>query len=436
MLLVAAVDDSDDVDEVVSAATVLAGELRTAEHLEPAVVEGLVRLSPSGIAFRHPLVRSSVQHGVRAERARRPLRPRCSGRPAGPARLAPGIGGHRARRVRRCGDGRRRDPGAAARIGAGCPAGPRTSRRTERYRGGTRATTAPAAELAAQSGRSAQSRGYLDRSRSLLADPHDRLLWEAVDELTDESMHGGAVRVDALVGLAEQARTRGDEDLALRFLLRAAMRCWHLDFGADVERRVVAATELGRRSTEHDPRRLVIYAYASPFERAADVVGILAERAPSRDDDPGQLLMYGYAGACTGGLPRGRVYCRAAAESLREQDRLTMLVEALSLLAWCALRRSRWHVALPAAEECVRIAGEIGQPVPEAAGLAALAAIGGVQGDDEAAEALAVRAEALATATRNTIGLAVTHLARGLTAGRSGAPGGGLRAVLAPLCAA
>ena len=421
LLLVAAIHDSDDVAEVLAGATLLAGSPRTVEDLDPAVADGLVRMSTSALQFRHPLVRSAVQQGMQAGR-RRSAHAALSSVVADQADRS---AWHRASAVLGY------DEAVAAQMDEVAVRAQRRGAVSGALQAFVRAAELSdsdaargrrllrAAEVAAEAGRSAEGRAYRERSRTLLKDPHDKLRLAAVEEVTDESMSGGAARVDALVRLADDARRQGDGDLALRFLLRAATRCWHLDFGPEVEGRVVAATdrlELGPR----DPRRLVIYAYAAPFERGADVVEALADRSPRDDDDPADLLMLGYAGACTGAYQEAAIHCSAAADVLREQGRLVLLAEALSLLTWSTLRRSQWQVALPAAEECVRIAHEIGHPVPEAAGLAALAAIAGIQGDAERAEALAVRAEQLATATGNTIGLAVTHLARGLTSAGQG----------------
>lgn len=422
LLLVAAVDDSDDVDEVVTAASVLAGTRRDVEDLDPAANDGLVRVSSATIDFRHPLVRSAVQQGASARRRR-----------AAHAALASVVDDPDRRAWHRASAVVGRDESVAADLEdvavralrrGSAPGSLQALERAAALSGSGAARgrrLLRAAELAAQAGRAPASRGYLDRARPLLGDLHDQLRLQAVEELTDESMHGGSARVDALIRLAEQARQQDDDDLALRFLLRAAMRCWHHNFSPDVERRVVAATDR-LPVDDQDPRRLVILGYASPFERGAEVLDLLARRPLDPDDDPADLLMCGYAAACIGGYQEAELYCTAAADRLREQGRLTLLTEALSLLTWSTLRRNRWQVAAPAAEECVRIAREIRQPVPEVAGLAASAAIAGLRGDDAAADAFAVQAEQLATATGNTIGLAVTHVARGLTAAGRGLP--------------
>ena len=64
LLLVAAVDDSGDLDEVLSAARLLAGSARTVDDLAPAVSAGLARTGPGGVRFRHPLVRSAVHQAA------------------------------------------------------------------------------------------------------------------------------------------------------------------------------------------------------------------------------------------------------------------------------------------------------------------------------------------------------------------------------------
>ena len=53
------------------------------------------------------------------------------------------------------------------------------------------------AELATAAGRADLAREHLAQARPLLDDAHDRLRLEAAAETTDESMEGGAARVDA-----------------------------------------------------------------------------------------------------------------------------------------------------------------------------------------------------------------------------------------------
>jgi DNA-binding CsgD family transcriptional regulator len=422
LLLAAAIGDTGDVVDVLAVARLVAGAPREVADLDPAVLAGLATVDAAGIRFRHPLVRSAVSQAAPAGRRQAvhaALAELAVDQPDRRAwHLAYAVAAPSEAVAHELDDAAVRAERRGA-VTAAMQALQRAARLSESpVARGRRLLRV--AELAAAAGRSDLARKHLADAAPLLADAHDRLRLEAVAELTDAALHGGAARVDALVGLAEESLRQHDEDLALRFLLRASSRCWHLDFGPDVERRVVDAAD---RLTvgEEDPRLVVIQANAAPFDRAGRVIQVLHRRVPRPDDDPRDLLMYGFAGACVGAYAEAEAYCAAAAEGLREQGRLTQLAEALSLLAWAALRRARWQVAAPAAQECVRVARDIHQPIPEAAGLAAQAMIAGLRGEDEA-DARGRQAEQLATATRNTIGLAVTHLANGVTAAGRGRP--------------
>ena len=422
LLLTAAVGDTGDLVEILAAAGLVAGTPRSVDDLAPAVAAGLITMDDGVVRFRHPLVASAVGQVGSAGR-----------RQAVHAALAAVIvdqpdrqAWHRASAVTAPSEAVAHDldeaAGRAERRGAVTAAMQALDRAARLSESGvTRGRRLlRAAELAAAAGHHELAAERLAQARPVLTGAHDRLRLEAVSESTDASLQGGPGRVDALVGLARESLRQDDADLALRFLQRAAARCWHLDFGPDVEQRVVEASEqLGVDET--DPRLLLVLAQAAPFDRAARVVEILRHRASRPDDDPARLGMYGFAAATVGAYAEAETYCAAAAEGLREQGRLTQLAEALSLLTWSTVRRGRWQVAAPAAQECIRVAREIRQPIPEAAGLAAMAMISGLRGED-GAEEYGVQAAQLASATRNTIGLAVTHLARGVTAAGLGRP--------------
>jgi DNA-binding CsgD family transcriptional regulator len=134
------------------------------------------------------------------------------------------------------------------------------------------------------------------------------------------------------------------------------------------------------------------------------------------------LLLFGHAAACVGSFSDAEVFCSAAAEGLREQGRLPLLAQALSLIAWAALRRGRWHVAVPAAEECLRLAEDTRQPVVQVAGLAAQAMIAGIRGDEETTLLLAARAERVGAANSVSVGLALVQTARAISDAGAGRP--------------
>src|SRR5207237_6590924 len=60
LLLVAAVDDGGDLDELLSATQVLEGAGMPVDAVAPAVAAQLVEIEGRDLRFRHPLVRSSL----------------------------------------------------------------------------------------------------------------------------------------------------------------------------------------------------------------------------------------------------------------------------------------------------------------------------------------------------------------------------------------
>jgi DNA-binding CsgD family transcriptional regulator len=424
LLLLAALNDSDSLSEVMAAGAVLRSVEVTLEDLAPAISASLVEVTRSSVRFRHPLIRSAVYQSstlhrrqrshaalssVLHEDADRRVWHRAAGTLGTDEAVATDLEevGSRAER-------RGTIPGAISALERSAELTGSTLQRGRRL--------VRAADLAQQIGQSNQVDRLLQEARPLLSHSRDRLRWEWVREVSDEAMEGGASRVDALVAMADEARQQSETDLAVDLLLRAGTRCWHLDLGELVGERVVAASERLRLEAT-DPRQLVINAYASPLRRGASVIELLPRPEVIRDQQPDRLLLVGHAAACVGAFSEAEAICAAAADGLRRQGRLAPLSRALMLQAWAAARRSRWQVAIPAAEECVRLAIETHQPIVVATGLAAQATVAAVRGDLVSAGDFATRAEQSALAHRNNIGLALTQVARALSAageGRSG----------------
>src|SRR5664279_386400 len=64
LLLLASVDDRDDVGELLRAGSALSGTHVTLEALEPARVAGLVQFEERAVRFHHPLVRSAIRQAA------------------------------------------------------------------------------------------------------------------------------------------------------------------------------------------------------------------------------------------------------------------------------------------------------------------------------------------------------------------------------------
>jgi len=423
LLVLSALNDSPRLSESLAAAHRLTGSPHSLHDLDAAVAAGLVRLDAQHLRFRHPLVRSALVQStspgrrqsahaalgsvVRDDPDRRAWHLALS--TVGPDDEVAADLEATADRAFRRGSAQ----GAVDALERAARLSGAASDRSQRL--------LRAAEIACETGSRELTRRLLDEARPGIRSTSERLRYAAVEDLTDESLGGGAGRVEALVALADDARRIPDVDLALRFLMRAATRCWHLDFGAEVEQRVLDA--LDRLPGEDgDARRLVIRAYTSPLQHGVEIARAVAERSVRPEVDPGDLLLLGYAAACVGASREADTICARAADRLRELGRLTGLVEALSLQAWAALRRGRFDVVESVARECAQVAADIRRPIPQAAALAALAAVAGIRGDTARATELATGAEQIAVSGRNTIGLAVTQVARGLIAASAGRP--------------
>jgi ATP/maltotriose-dependent transcriptional regulator MalT len=84
--------------------------------------------------------------------------------------------------------------------------------------------------------------------------------------------------------------------------------------------------------------------------------------------------------------------------------------------AWSAIQLGEWTGIGPTAEEAASLARETDQPLWTAGAHSALAALAGVRGETGQAERLAVEAERAALPSRSSNLLAVTQVARGITA--------------------
>lgn len=167
---------------------------------------------------------------------------------------------------------------------------------------------------------------------------------------------------------------------------------------------------------------MLIRAYASPFERGAEVLALLDRSGVTRAADLAGLHMLGQAAACVGAFAQTETLCAAAARGLREQGRLAPLARVLSLQAWAALRCSRWVAASAAAEESARLAEETRQPLRRADALSARAMLASMRGDADAAARMATEAEGPALAVGSSMTLALVQNAWAMIASVSGRP--------------
>jgi DNA-binding CsgD family transcriptional regulator len=419
LVLLAALNDSDGVAAVLDAATAL-GHDASLDDLGVAMSAGLIALEGTALRFRHPIIRSAIHRAASMTR-----------RQAAHAALAKVLVSEPDRSVwHRAASIVGRDEAVAAELEE---VGLRACRQgaidtaVAAFRRSAELSDVPAhaGRRLLRASELAFELGEADLGEHLLStasvEPSDRMRLEWVRELSDERVTGGADRADALIEFAENARRGGDVDLALRFLSRAASRCWTTDLGAAAAQRVIAATDRLPIDVT-DPRRLAIRAHASPLDHGGEIIASLDRPGVRRAADVDGLHLLARAAACVGAFDKAEILCASATSGLREQARLVALAQVLGLQAWAALRRSHWDVASVAAEEAARLAEETRQPRLRADALAAQAMLAAMRGDSDLGTRLTAQAEDLSQATESNVTTALILNARAMIAASAGRP--------------
>jgi DNA-binding CsgD family transcriptional regulator len=417
LLLVAALNDGDDLGETLEAAGALDGAAEDLDAIAPATAAGIVDVDLHKIRFRHPLIRSAV-----AQRAG------VAGRRRAHEGLATVLGAHPDRRAwHRAAllTGEHEDvaleleeAGSRARQrGAVAVAVSAMRRAAELGEPGRRdRRLLAAAGLAVEMGRpDVVDRLLRDVDRPNLGDLESaRATWVAETGLTRPL--GNAERSISLIDVAERAGAAGDHDLHVDLLWLVASRAWWVDPGPEARRSLVdAAQRLGGADAE-DPRVFAIHAYADPWGHAAGVLARLTAVAAGGRLDTDAARFFGPAALVVGAFDLGTDFLAAAVEGLRTQGRLGHLPRLLTLYSGMAARLGEWEVAMTAAEEARRLAEELGEPQWAAAADTAIALVAAMRGDEEKAERLAVQAEVVAHAAGANITVAFAQFGKVLAA--------------------
>jgi DNA-binding CsgD family transcriptional regulator len=427
VLLVAALNDGDDLTETLAGASALAGTELDADALAPAVAAGIVTADLRTLRFRHPLMRSAVaQHaGVAARRRAHEalaavLRDHPDRRAWHRAALLTGTHEDVA--------GELEDAAARARRrGAVATAVSALRRAAELGQPQMRdRRLLAAAALAVEMGRpdlverllAGVDRGRLDDLDGA------RATW--VEETALTRPLGGTERFTGLIAAAERAGAAGDRDLHVDLLWLVASRAWWADPGPDARAALIAAAGRLGGADAPDPRVFAVHAYADPWGHAAGVLDRLdaATAAPGAVGlDADAVRFYGPAALVVGAFDLGIDLLGAAVEGLRTQGRLGHLPRLLTLYASMAARLGEWDTALTAADEARRLADELGEPQWSAAADTASAMVLAMRGDEEQALRLCAGAELVAGPVGANITMAFAQFGKvlaGLAIGRHG----------------
>ena len=417
LLLIAAVDDSTDLAEILAAATAAWGTEITAGDLAGALQAGLIQIEEPGIRFRHPLVRSAIYQEATLPQRR-----------AAHAALASLLAGQPDRRAwHRAASVTGPDEAVAAELEQAA------ARAQER---GAIATAVAARERAAMltgdpalrgsrllhAAELASDLGRLDITARLMREARPlsfgglertRLAW--LENTVNPGKPGDQGRLRTLLSLADQARQEEDPDLALSILAGAAFTCFWADHDEQLRQLIVGAAKQVPVPGD-DPRLLAALALADPVGQGAVVIDRVSRLEPGPDIEAGGLHLAGIAATIAGDFENGAAFLAAAVARLRAQGQLGLLAQALVAQAWTAIQLIDWNVAIPAAEEGTRLARETAQPLFVATGESALALLAALRGDEDTASSLNAKVEHELAPSGGSAMLAMVQLARGLAA--------------------
>jgi DNA-binding CsgD family transcriptional regulator len=436
LLLVAAVDDGGVLDEVLSATRVLEGAVVSVETAAPAVDVQLVAIHGISLRFRHPLVRSSIYHAATL-----------SERQAAHAALSTVLVDQPDRKVWHR---------AAATLGPNEAVALELDEAADRAgRRGAAAVAIKALERAAELSERSASRGnrlvraagfafelgHPELGARLIraAEPLDLESedWLRLSWLRDAYNHpgwSGPDKVDSFVESAERLRLDGREDLAMTSLLTIALTCYWANPENGTREFVVAAAE--RLPVGDDsPELTTVLALAAPVQRAAVVLERIRRFPLAAGGDPATFFLIGEAGAAVGEFERSAACLVAAASGLRAQGRLGILTRALQTFAFSSIYLGSWQHSSTAADEAGRLARETGQLAWAVSADLVKATLAAVRGEEEAAEALAAKCEAVLVPLGINPMLSLVQQARGiadLAGGRYADAYGQLRRIFDP----
>lgn len=413
LLLVAALNDSDDAGEVLRAGGIIAGAPLELGQLEPAAAAAIVELDLRTVRFRHPLIRSAVNQSASVSerlRAHEALAEVLTGHPDRRVwhRAAMLSGEHEevAAELEEAAE-RARRRGA---IGVAIAALRRAGELSGRASGGGRLLGA--ANLAFELGRPDLVVPLLREVERFELGPLEqtRITW--IEEMVTTLPLGEEARFSELIAAAERAGEEGDQELRIDLLWLVASRSWWVDPGPEPRRLLIEASARLGDAGAADPRVFSIYAYADPFGHAPEVLERLRKKAAMGGNDTEVARHFGPAALVVGAFDLGVDFLAAAVDALRDEGRLGYLPRMLTLYSSMVARLADWDEAIPAAAEARRLAEELGEAHWEAAASTVVSLIAGMRGDDAVAEEIAAEAERVAGAAGANITVAFAQFGR------------------------
>jgi hypothetical protein len=417
VLLVAALDDGDAVSEILNAGSAIAGRTLDLDVALPAVAARIIDVDLEAFVFRHPLIRSAAAQsaGVRdRRRVHEALATVLADQPDRRAwhRAALLSGEHEeiALELERAALRARRRGAVAVAVSA-------MRRAAELSQPANRSRRLlAAAGFAVELGRRDVVVPLLHEVDRLDLGELERARVTWIEETALTRPLGDVGRFVSLIAAAERAGAAGDHDLHVDLLWLVASRGWWVDPGPEARQTLIEASgRLGDANAE-DPRVFAIHAYADPVGHAAGVLARLSREAAQERLDTDAARFFGPAALVVGAFDLGNEFLGAAVDGLRDEGRLGHLPRLLTLYSSMAARLGDWDVAITAADEARRLAEEFAEPQWGAAADTVISLVAAMRGEEQTAERLAARAEAVAEPAGASITVAFAQFGRVLAA--------------------
>ena len=385
-LLIAAIGDTDELSEILTAATIFSGQTATAAVLDPAEQINLLRFDEVHVHFRHPLVRPAITQRetvVRRQTAHRawgialsePSARRAWHRSlaaTGPDEAIADELEAIAQRIAPLGQ----LPEAIAAL-------ERSAALTSRPSAGTRRLLI-AAEHARTIGRPEHAAALLTAAQRNGIDGMNIVRAELFHVTPMAGIPDDSAGVARLADMYEQAIAAGERDLAFKALTAAAQRCWWSAAPAADRARVADLAQQAYQARP-DGRCILAMAMAEPVRRGTQVMRMLDGMNLPAVTDAAGLAVLGLAAHAVGDEVRAAELSNRAIPELRRQGRIGALAHALGVGSTAQLDLGDWAGAAASSAEGSTLARAAGQLIGSAGAAVNQARYLALQGDYPAA---------------------------------------------------
>jgi DNA-binding CsgD family transcriptional regulator len=424
LLLVAALNDGDDLDEMIDACRRVQHADVGPDDIEPAVTTRLVQVDDRfRVSFRHPLLRSALYQRATPAQRRRVH-----------AALADAVAGDPERRLwhRAAAASGPEEKLARELTEAARRAGRRQAARMAlaAFERAVRLSEEPAArgsrllsavDTAADQGDVVTVRRLLGEVQEHELAPADLAFYGLLKEIYLGTGWSGSGRVTGFAEAVEAMCRDGASDAALDALVAISLRVFWSNADSDVVDRLVRAAE-GIAARPDDPRLVAALATIAPVTRGAWALERLLALRAGGDLSPREEASLGLGASALGAKTLGAAFNTTAGVGLRAQGRIGVLSKTLVSHAMDAAYLGEARAARTLAAEADLLAAEIGEGSWRLTARLAAGFAEALRGKIDAAREIADAAEAVLVPAGQHTMLSLVRQIRGVAALAAGRP--------------